>query len=492
MTNSYKLKFLKGSLAASLGTVISIIFHFLSIMLLTRFLSKEDYGIYVLILVIVIIFTELTGLGLNLTLVKHIASVDISDKKGVFTAVLAMRIITLFLMIIIFYSSSHFIANFFDNRLDSFLFYIPILFFIDSFKDLFYNLLQGLNLFKKYAIIQISSAVSRIVIIYFFLTMKNITLNNLIYIEIFVNFFTIIVQVILIPIKNLDYSLPKYCDFKRVLNFSIPLYFNSIFTLLINRLNIIIIGTFLDPTSIAYYNVAEQIPQGLRKLFNSFLIVFFPHMSWLYSHEKNENAQNFMNKVLVAFSSGMVFLFVISFLYKEEIIILIFSNKYLPSANSFSLLLFSFYLGAITNIIGKSVIAAGHPSIPLKANIVSSSICILCSFLMIPKIGFIGAVYSAIIMNIISKLIHYFYSIKVGLIPNFNQYFKPVLFAIIIFCCYFFLKGEAIIIKIALLIVYLIFNLIFVDDLVKNLKSGISFLFHLVVNKREELFKNQN
>lgn len=52
MDKSFKRDFIKGSAAASMGTVVAMVFQFLSIVIITRYVTKEEFGIYVLIIVI--------------------------------------------------------------------------------------------------------------------------------------------------------------------------------------------------------------------------------------------------------------------------------------------------------------------------------------------------------------------------------------------------------------------------------------------------------
>jgi len=83
MDQLFKRNFLKGSTAATIGTVSTMVFHFGSLMLLTRYLSKDEFGIYALILVIVYLFSIIGGFGLEYTLVKFI-STDKEESRNQF------------------------------------------------------------------------------------------------------------------------------------------------------------------------------------------------------------------------------------------------------------------------------------------------------------------------------------------------------------------------------------------------------------------------
>ena len=51
------------------------------------------------------------------------------------------------------------------------------------------------------------------------------------------------------------------------------------------RVNYFIIGAYLNPSSIANYDVATKVPDALKKIFQSFIIVYFPSLAKLFSRE---------------------------------------------------------------------------------------------------------------------------------------------------------------------------------------------------------------
>ena len=77
MDKQVKQNILRGSAATSIGTITGMVFQFLTVVIMTRYVTKEEFGIYVLVMVIVNMFNILGGLGLDLTMVKFLSS----DKK---------------------------------------------------------------------------------------------------------------------------------------------------------------------------------------------------------------------------------------------------------------------------------------------------------------------------------------------------------------------------------------------------------------------------
>lgn len=348
MDKTFKKNFLKGSAAASIGTISSMGFHFLSITVLARVLSVTDFGIYSLIIAVVFVFNTLGSFGLEVTLVKFISSSDPEERDYIFVPIFILKILTTSIIAILFYFTGTLILPLFGEGLVKFGFYISVLFFMGSFRDIFFNLFQGLKYFKKYALVQVSSAAIRVIFIVVFVLLKSLTLNSLILIEIYTTALAIIIQLVNVPYKKVLRPIKDKQIFNSIIKFSLPVYFNNIFDILNARLNLFIIGLYLTPASVAYYDVANKIPTALRKIYASFLIVFFPNLSDLFSNDKKSSGEDLINKSLNIISLLLSFGALISFLFKDEIVVLLYSSKYSESAFAFFLLMFNFLIRSLS------------------------------------------------------------------------------------------------------------------------------------------------
>ena len=467
MEKHFVKKFLKASALTSLGTFSSIFFHFLSIMIMTRQVPKDEFGLYILILVIVHCLTILGGLGLDLTLVKFISEDHAKRQKAIVPTIVTTRIAVLLLQAILIYSFGYLLIEFFDPSLQKFLIYIPLLFFVSSFRDLFYNLLQGLQVFKKYALVQVTSAVLRFGLIVAVVVYSQLTLEWLVYIEFGTILLTVLVQMTCIPLKAIDTFRPCLSTFKSVIKFGFPLYLNNILTFLYNRINVVIIGFYMSPVHIAYFEVAGKLPEGFTRMFRSFIIVLFPNMAGLFSKGKKKDAETVMNTSLNVFSSVFFFLVLGAVLFGKEIIGLVFSEKYVTVAFAFALLMLNFSLRAISNVMGYSLVSAGYSNVPVKINSISSVINIVGALIMIPAFGYIGAVYAVLIMNVVSQVMHGLYLMKAQIALQYKEYLKPLGILIVLTVLHLLLGFESFCARLILLLSYVGLVWMFIRDLRK-------------------------
>ena len=456
MDKSFKRNFIKGSAATSIGTIVAMVLQFLSITIITRQITKEEFGIYVLIIVISTFLVTFSGLGLEQTLVKFISSAEDLERRSTLIPTLILRIIFIVVAIILVALFGNSLMSLFSFTATEFLYVIITLFILSSFRGLFYNLLQGMNLFRKYVSVQIITSGLRVMLLLVIIWINELTLKNVLFVEIVAVTFTVLLQLALIPYKEVFHWDVNLKNIKSILRFSIPLYFSAISYFIQNQVNIFIISAYLNPVGVANFDVAGKIPQASAKGFQSFIIVFYPNLSRLLSKGKRDAALTLMNKSLLTFSIAINLLLLVSFLFNKEIIMSLFSDKYLDSSLAFSFLMVAFYLTAMSNIMGYSLVSAGLPSTTLKVNIAAGIINLIGVFLMVPLLGFIGAVYSLLLTGFASLLFHYLYLTKYDMKIELIRFIKPSLITFMVVLIYYLLTLDNLIFKGILLIVYFI------------------------------------
>ena len=456
MDKSFKRDFIKGSAAASMGTIVAMVFQFLSIVIITRHVTKEEFGVYVLIIVISTFLDTASGMALEQSLVKFISSADEQERKSTFIPTLIIRIILIFIAVILVVLFRSSLMSLFSFTATEFLYVIIILFILSSFRGLFYNLLQGMNLFKKYASVQTVTSVIRVALLLIIVYIHELTLKNVLLVEMVAVTFTVLLQLAFIPYKEVFHWNMNPDNIKKIIKFSIPLYLSGISYFVQTQVNVFVISAYLNPVSIANYDVAGKIPQASAKGFQSFIIVFYPNLSRLLSRGERDSALILINKSLLTFSIIINMLLLVSFIFNKEIILLLFSEKYLDSSLAFSLMMVAFYLSAMSNIMGYSLVSAGLPSTTLKVNIAAGIINLIGVFLMVPLLGFIGAVYSLLLTGFASLLFHYLYLTKYDMKIELIRFIKPSLITFMVVLIYYLLTLDNLIFKGILLIVYFI------------------------------------
>jgi O-antigen/teichoic acid export membrane protein len=480
MDSKLKKRILKGSAATSIGTISSMVFQFMTIMIMTRYVPKEDFGIYVLVIVIVNMFNLLGGLGVELTMVKFIAS-DGQERRDVLMPVLILRAIGSLVFSFIFILTYKFVLHYFDERLSLYIWYILIIFILANYRDLFYNLMQALNQFRQYSIVNVASSAFRVLVVVIFIYIDKLDIESLLIIEILSTLQPLVHQIIVIPFKK-HLSVKATTDtYKRVIKFSLPLYLNNVVTFINGRMNIFIIGLYLYPSSVANYDVASKVPQALKKIFSSFIIVYFPNLAKLFSQGDKKTAAILIERSIGIFSLVVSFLTLFAILFRNELTIFLFSERYAEVSLAFALLILNFLIRGFGDLMGYTLVPAGYPSVSPRVNTIASFISISLSFLLIPIYGFMGAVYSLLIMNLVSSLLFYRYLIKYNINFHLMIFLKPTVILLAAPLTLLFSGKFSVLLNIFLFIICIIIGwflnedmknaLNFVKDRIQNFKS---------------------
>lgn len=476
MQQKFKKNILKGSATTSIGTISGMVFQFLTIMIMTRYVSKDDFGIYVLVIVIVNMFSLLSGMGVQLTMVKFIASENKEENQDILLPVLVIRAFGSILFSAIFIIVGRFVLHLFDDRIYQYIWYIPVIFILASFRDLFYNLMQGLCQFKQYSIVNVTSSVFRVLLVFVFLLLTKLDIRILLIIEVLATLQPLLHQLFVIPFKKHLIVKPTWETYKRVIKFSIPLYLNNLVVFINGRMNIFIIAAYLNPASIANYDVATKVPVALKKIFQSFIIVYFPNLSKLFSIGDRKTAVSLIGKSLSIFSLAITLLVIFSFLFRNELTLILFSEKYVDVSLAFSLLIFNFLIRGIGDLMGYSFVPAGFPSVPTRINALAGVISVGLSLLFIPIYGYMGAVYALLIMNLISSTMFYKFLKKHKINPSLKSFLKPMLLILIVSISLLFGAEYSFVLNILLFIISLILSWFISDEFKYVLKLVFSFL----------------
>jgi len=476
MDKKLKSNILKGSAATSIGTVSGMVFQFFTIMLLTRYVSKDQLGIYVLVLVIVNMFNLLGGLGVELTMVKLIASKKREENQDVLLPVLIIRTFGSIFFSLVFILTGKYILHLFDDRIFQYVWYILVIFILANYRDLFYNLMQGLNQFKQYSIVNVVSSIFRVIVVVLFILFSKLDIRLLLITEILATGQPLVHQLFVIPFKKYLQVKPTWYTLKKIITFSIPLYLNNLVVFINGRMNIFVIGAFLSPASVANYDIASKVPVALKKIFSSFIIVYFPNLATLFSEGNKKTAVNLIEKSLGIFSISISLLFLFCFFFRNELTLLLFSARYIEVSLAFALLILNFFLRGLGNLMGYPFIPAGYPSVPPRINALGGVISIGLSILLVPKFGYMGAVYALLIMNIVSTSLFYIYLLKYDINPRLKLFIKPALLFLIAPISLLFSGQNILILNGLLFLIALVLGWIISSDFRSAAKHLISYI----------------
>lgn len=385
---------------------------FISNVVLARMLCPEDYGVVGLIMVFIGIADVLVDGGLGNALIQK-KDVTREDVSTVFTSNL---FISIFLFISLFVTAPY-IASYVEiERFTLYLRVEAVMVLLRAMYVVHFSMLNREMEFKTLAKINLSvNALSTIVAItmaycgfgVWSLILRNISLDLLSCIAYHIVYKT-------------KYSLIiSKQSFRQLFGFGIFVAIaNLVETLYANILSFIL-GKKFSVKELGYYNQAyslEQIPvYSITSILNQ---VFFPFLS--KEQDDIDKMRVDVEKSLRAMSFLIYPLMTFLICFAEPLIVLLYSDKWLPSVPFFQILCTLGFTNFIYHLNRSVLKAVGKSKLLFYAQIVVSLIGLLLIFVSI-KFGIIVVVISVALNSIIGMLVVSYFA---GLSINLNVFIQ--------------------------------------------------------------------
>lgn len=317
----------------SVLTVSSILTQFLTMIIgikIARILSPYNFGLYNLLQLHVIIFTVIATLGIRRVIIRNIAR-DKTNIEGLLKSSLALRFVGILLATIVFGIYYYYFSSY-----DLLLFGLVLLsiLMMVSF-DHFDSLAFGLEKMELSGFVNLLSTIIWILVILFipdaYLELKTIFIIFTLYTILKSLLFFIIFRVKINYTLRLNTPVHKSNRVSKVVNDSLPFYYLDLFTLLSMQIPILFLEYRSGTEEIGYFNIASKVLLPITLIVNTALSAIFPILARLYS----QNFARFITTVRLMFVAicllGITGAFAVT-LFREEIVVLLYGEKYLSSS----------------------------------------------------------------------------------------------------------------------------------------------------------------
>jgi O-antigen/teichoic acid export membrane protein len=388
-------RFEKGIIFVLSGHFISSILQLFGFAIAARFISKEEFGTFILLTVVANFLVMAADFGMTGAVVRFL-SIEKDNLEEIAGISLGFSLQVSFLIIVTAYFWGNTVLSMFNLALiKDHITYVVVLFFFQYHFLRFTAFLQGLHLYKRSAFSQVVYAAVRCSLIWLLVVFFSMQLNGLILAVISSMMISCIFAYLSIP----WYVLPKFSFnlLKKILQFGFPLQVNNFLAFIYERIDIIILGSMLGPISVSTYEIGYKLPNQLRAFFEAFRSVFFPQMSQYYGNKQQYEALVLLNNMLRIVSFVMSGITLIIVLYASEIISFLFSWRYGSSAPVFTILMLGITIGLCNHLMGTALVACGRPKAVLLSSIPETLLNVGINLLLIPSWGIIGAAWASVI-----------------------------------------------------------------------------------------------
>lgn len=455
--------------------LLRVILLVASLAIAARCVSKEEFGIFVLFSVAADFLIMASDFGIRTTTIR-VLSADKNTQKEVTSSVLGfMLIISLMFSILVYLFGGIAWETFNFSRLQGFLPFLVLLYFVKFQLTGLFSFLQGLHLYNRFASIQVIEAVGRFILILLLVGHFDMELKGLVIAVIGSTMFSAILGYVSIPwflIPRIDLKV-----LKKLLLFGFPLQIHGFMGFVFERTDTIMLGAMLGPLSVASYEVGYKVPNQVRGIFAAVGSVFFPQIAEYYGQKDTAAAEGFLKSTLRIISFLSAGATLVAILFSKEIISLLFSVKYAESDAILSILMVAICFGITNYFMGMALVASGRSKAILLTSIPESFINIVANLLFIPIWGVIGAAFASLMsrcaVNPVFLILLGLRNIK----SNSLSYLKAFMCLGVVAIIFWLLKPLGVFGKSVIVGIYILMSFAVGSIMISDVKQTIHMLF---------------
>ena len=425
-----KNNLIKKFLSFSIGGYVNALIGLLTVPIVTRMLSPEQYGIASLISIIVEMLVVFCSLALDQSFVRFFYEVEEEERGKLLKDCLYYPVfITIFSSLIIFIFRNQ-ISIFILGKKEKVIWLIIVFsivaLIIKSFAFLVVRMQQKGGLYSFFYIL------IKVVEFSFILLFFKIYGNDYKVIVLATLFSTLITSLLMIGVERKIWKLggKRKIEKKELLNFSAPLVLTLALTWVFGSSDKITIKIFSNLKELGLYSGAFRIVSVISVIQTGFTSFWTPFIYERYS--KNPDDLVFYKKAN-DYLSLIFFLIGFSILATRNIIIILLGEKYYDSLFIVPMLIFVpiMYLISETTMMGIGF--KKKSKYFLYISIIVAIFNIIGNILLVPKYGAKGAAISTGISYIIFFSLRTYFSLK---LINFGFNLKRIYMVIILLLCY--------------------------------------------------------
>lgn len=456
---------------------MNITFLFLETMVAVRLLVTDSYGIYVLLIAIVNFFVMAVDFGCKTAVTQLIASSDRIRQTALVNSALVFRLVIIAVISALIWLGQDLPLLLDPSRaLLQYTGYVPMMLVVASFDELFFGMLQGFQAYRHMAVAQIVRSVLRLCLTIVFLSVLKLGVMALIYSWTISFAVSAVYQYLVLPIsKRFVYQRPLLSE---MLRFGFPLQLTRFLWFVFRRVDVLLLGTLAGPASVAYYAVAARIPDALQHLSESYTAVYFPTMAALLAKGKLRQASWILDHSLRLISFAAALVALIAVLFSQQIVTLLFSEKYAASSLAFALLMIALHITLMANLMGYTLTSAGYPGRSLGENLTRTTLNILGDLLLIPAFGFMGPAYAALVSRYSANPVAVLLLRRSGIAVTVAPYAKQTLLLLLCAVLFWWIQPAEFTYKVAIVVLFVVLNMVLStisrDDLSLVLPEGVA------------------
>jgi O-antigen/teichoic acid export membrane protein len=183
----------------------------------------------------------------------------------------------------------------------------------------------------------------------------------------------------------------------------------NIGSILINKVDIFILGLMLGPVGVAFYNAASKLVNVAEIPLTSISQVVFPKISQVYYNSTRFEAGQLIERSTVLILAVMIPICLILGIFSETALVIVAGEEYRSSAIILEILAYSAIIKSIGRIFGISLDAIGRPKINYRLILASICVNVSLNFILFPFFGIKGVAIATLLSLSFGSILSFYY-----------------------------------------------------------------------------------
>ena len=430
-------KVARGTAIVFFGTIVSLLLGIGTLIIIVRYITQDEYGIFSLASVIVGILIVVAALGLPEAVTRYIGyfrgNNELHRIKSVVFSSLGFAITTAIISGIILYFISDLLATEAFNKPDLStplkIMSAGIPFAVLT--TMLITIFRGFDRVDVRVFFQDFIGTSLLLVSLGVIFLLDLHFLGVVYAVVASSVLTCLLLTIYALRKS---PLPTYGQRieramgKELLLFSLPLLGIAMLGLVVTWTDTLMLGYFKDSSDVGLYNGALPLARLVPLPLLSTLFIYVPVLAQLYAKNLNHEMKR-TYQVLTKWTTSLSLpLFLLLMVFPEDILNIVFGNQYIEAAQALRILSVGFFFDTFLGANGSILMIMGRTKLLMWASLFTASLNVALNAILIPHLGIVGAAiaslaaYSAMNMYILIRLYQ-----LCGMQPFTWNYLKPVI-----------------------------------------------------------------
>ena len=410
-------KIARGSAIAIAGLFGGLLLQFISRIIIARYGSEADYGIFSLALVVLTFAMTLACLGLQEGTTRYIAYFRGKGEAAKVQRTIAVSLqsataASIVIGIALFFSAKAIASNIFhtpDLVLALKVFAIGIPFF--TLINILVSVFRGFDRVEPQAYFQFV-----LLNILFLFILLAVILFHLPFMAVFYAYLAALVVTFIALVGYTVKKLPEPMTFtdrlsggtvrRELLLFSLPLLGTAILSMAVLSMDTVLLGYFKMPEVVGLYNSAYPLAYFISVPMYALLLIYTPVATGLYSQNLMAELRRNYTVSTKWIASLTLPIFLVLCLFPQAVLNLFFGSTYVAAAPSLRILSLGFI---INNLFGPNqsiLLAMGESRFIMWTALAAAIVSFILNVFLIPPLSIVGAAIAmAVSVNLVKVII---------------------------------------------------------------------------------------